>query len=166
MHQDVLNGGDDGNIYSRSTHEPDPAAPGAHVLVEPARVGLANAWRSRVALIRAAEITSATPADAPIPQSSRKRRAMTGAVCIPLPTLAPSSEREQRPDRFVELLDCLADLLVETASQCQRITASHVSEDPRAREAAARLAEVERSLGELSLEAASVHQLLQHLRLI
>jgi hypothetical protein len=91
---------------------------------------------------------------------------MTGAVCTPLPALAPTLDRERRPDRFVELLACLADLLVETTRQRQEIAESHVEEDRRAREALERLAEVEHSLREVSAEGAAVHQLLQHLRLI
>jgi hypothetical protein len=55
---------------------------------------------------------------------------MTGAVCSPLPTPASSSEREHRPDRFGELLECLADLLVATARQRAAITGSPDSDDP------------------------------------
>jgi hypothetical protein len=91
---------------------------------------------------------------------------MTGAVCKPLPALGPTSDRDGRPDRFVELLACLADLLVETTRQRQEIAESNAEEDRRAQGALERLADVERSLGEVSAEAASVHQLLQHLRLI
>jgi hypothetical protein len=90
---------------------------------------------------------------------------MTEAVCSPLPTPA-FSERELRPDRFGELLECLADLLVATTRQRAEITGLQDSDDPRVREALERLTHVERSLGELSVEAASVHQLLQRTRLI
>ena len=91
---------------------------------------------------------------------------MTDAVCSPLPTPASFSERELRPDRFGELLECLADLLVETARQRAEIMGSQGSDDPRVREPLERLTHVERSLRELSFEAASVHQLLAHTRLI
>jgi hypothetical protein len=91
---------------------------------------------------------------------------MTSAVCKPLPALAPISDRDRRPDRFVELLACLADLLVETTRQRQAIAESDVGEDRRVREALQQLADVERSLREVSAEAASIHQLLQHLRVI
>jgi hypothetical protein len=79
---------------------------------------------------------------------------------------APIAEREERPDRFAELLECLADLLVETRRQREDIVQHRGTDDPRVRQAIARLAGVERSLGEVGVEAASVHQLLQHLRLI
>jgi hypothetical protein len=46
---------------------------------------------------------------------------MTGAVCTQLPALVSTGERERRADRFVELLDCLADVLVETRGERQRI---------------------------------------------
>ena len=91
---------------------------------------------------------------------------MTGAACRPLPALMATADREGRPDRFVELLECLADLIVETAHERQAIERSALSDDPRAPEAARRLAAVEGSLIGVSTEAASVHQLLQHIRLI
>lgn len=86
------------------------------------------------------------------------------------PVLAPAAiaEREQRPDRIAGLLECMADLLVELRTQRAEITElqSHRSDDPRAHMAIARLSELERSLAELGREAASVHRLLQHVRLI
>jgi hypothetical protein len=60
----------------------------------------------------------------------------------------------------------MADLLVETRRQRVEIAQHRGSDDPRVREAGARLAELERSLGEVGVEAASVHQLLQHVRLV
>jgi hypothetical protein len=93
-------------------------------------------------------------------------RDMIDATCRPILTLAPVSEREQRPDRFPDLLARLADLLVETAQQRVEVAQLGRSEDSRVREAAERLAELECSLREVSIEAASVHQLLQHVRLI
>ena len=92
---------------------------------------------------------------------------MTTAVCTPLPPSIPIFERERRTDRFVELLECLADLRVATARQRLEITASiGVDPAPQVRTAAERLIEVERSLNALSAEAASVHQALQHAQLI
>jgi hypothetical protein len=95
-----------------------------------------------------------------------RHRAMTDASCTPLSTLTPIAAREQRPDRFAELLECVADLLVETRSQRVEIAQYRGGDDPRVREAIARLTELERSVGEVGMEAASVHQLLQHVHLL
>jgi hypothetical protein len=78
----------------------------------------------------------------------------------------PRPKREQRPDRLAELLECLADLLVETRKQRRDIARLRDSDDPRVPEAIARLTDVQRSLGEVAVETASVHQLLQHVHLI
>ena len=92
---------------------------------------------------------------------------MTTAVCSPLPPSVPIFERERRADRFVELLECLADLRVATARQRMEITRSiGLDPAPQVRAAAQRLIEVERSLSALSAEAASVHQALRHMQLI
>jgi hypothetical protein len=91
---------------------------------------------------------------------------MTESVCTPIRRLAPLSEREPASDRFVELLECMADLLVATGRQMLEIARAHDGHDPRVREATVRLAGLERSLRELSAEAASIHQLLQHMRAI
>ena len=91
---------------------------------------------------------------------------MTDSACTPLMTLEPIAEREQKPDRFAELLECVADLLVETRRQRGDISQDPSSDDPRVTEAIARLTELQRSLGEVGIEAASVHQLLQHVHLI
>jgi hypothetical protein len=91
---------------------------------------------------------------------------MTDAACKPLSTLGPLAEREQRADRFAELLECMADLLVETRKQRLEIAHGRGSDDPREREAIARLTELESSLEEVGVEAASVHQLLQHVHLV
>ena len=74
--------------------------------------------------------------------------AMTDAACRPLRTLAPITEPE-RFDRLAELLECMADLLVEVRRRRHRS-----------------LWALERSLGDVGLEAASVHQLLQHVHLV
>jgi hypothetical protein len=89
---------------------------------------------------------------------------MTDGACRPLKALVPIDEREQRPDRFAELLEHMADLLVE--ARRQRVEIARYREDPRVRAAIARLSELERSLGEVGVQAASVHQLLRHVRLI
>jgi hypothetical protein len=91
---------------------------------------------------------------------------MTDAACRPLRTAAPIDEREQRPDRLAELLELMADLLVEVRAERAEIAQYRDSYDPRVLEAIARLAELEGSLGEVGIEAASVHQLLQRTRLI
>ncbi len=90
---------------------------------------------------------------------------MTNSACKPLTTLVPIAERQQRPDRFLELLECMADLLVETRSQRIEI-ARHDGDDPRVHAAVAQLTELERSLEDVGVQAASVHQLLQHVHLI
>ena len=78
----------------------------------------------------------------------------------------PTLERDQRPDRFGELLECMADLLVETRRQRAEIAQDPGSDDPRVAEAIARLNELERSLSDVAGRSASVHQLLQHVHLI
>lgn len=42
---------------------------------------------------------------------------MTDATCRPVAAPLTVSERESQSDRMTELLDCLADLLVQTAEQ-------------------------------------------------
>jgi hypothetical protein len=91
---------------------------------------------------------------------------MTEATCNPVRMLAPDAEREQRPDRLAELLECMADLLVETRRQREEISQDPGNDDPRVTEAIARLAEMERSLTAVGIDAASVHQLLQHVHVI
>jgi hypothetical protein len=91
---------------------------------------------------------------------------MTDAACRQLRTLMPTAERDQRPDRFGELLECMADLLVETGRQRVEIAQDPGSNDPRVAEAIVRLNELECSLSEVAVQSASVHQLLQHVHLI
>jgi hypothetical protein len=91
---------------------------------------------------------------------------MTEAGCQPLRTVGTIAEREPRPDRFAELLVCLADLMVETRRQHSEMVPYQDSDDERVHEAIARLIELEHSLGEVGLEAASVRQLQHHLHLI
>ena len=56
-------------------------------------------------------------------------------------------QRRQRPDRFAELLECMADLLIETRRQRVDIAHHRRSDDPRVRDAVTRVAELERSSG-------------------
>jgi hypothetical protein len=91
---------------------------------------------------------------------------MTDAVCMPSRMIAPSAAQEQRPDRLAELLECVADRLVETGRERIEIARDGGSDDPRLRDAVARVAELECSLGAVGAEAACVHQLLQHVHLI
>jgi hypothetical protein len=91
---------------------------------------------------------------------------MTDAVCTPVTRPAPLSERDPAADPFVDLLECLADLLVPTGRQMLQIAQPEDGDDPRVRDATIRLAGLKRSLHELSGEAASIHQLLQHIRAI
>lgn len=91
--------------------------------------------------------------------------AMTDPACRPLGTLAPIAEPE-RPDRLAELLECLADLLVEARRQRLTIAEHCDSDDLRVRDAIARVAALERSLRDVGIEAASVHQLLEHVHLV
>jgi hypothetical protein len=79
--------------------------------------------------------------------------------CAPMWTLATVAECEQGPDRLAELLECMADLLVATRRQRVEIARELGSDDPRVREAVACLAELERSLEEVGVEAVSVHKL-------
>lgn len=99
-------------------------------------------------------------------RSSRWETEMTDPLCRPLPILVPRSEIVGSTDRFAELLGCLADLLVETSQQVAEIEVSKDHRDCRVTEALALLGRFRRSLTELSVEAASVHQQLRHVRLI
>jgi hypothetical protein len=91
---------------------------------------------------------------------------MTDARCMPLSRLGCSPERELRPDRFADLLECMADLLVEVRGQRIEMARHHGHDDPRVPRALARLAGLERSIEEVAVEAASVHQQLQHVHII
>ncbi|HEV3129249.1 MAG TPA: hypothetical protein VGY32_09720 [Solirubrobacteraceae bacterium] len=88
---------------------------------------------------------------------------MVGAQCRPIPT---ATENGQSPDRFLELLDCLADLRVEATKQRVEICQARGLDDPRVGELVGRLAELELELGRLSVDAAAAHQLAQHIHLI
>jgi hypothetical protein len=91
---------------------------------------------------------------------------MTDAACTPLKMIGPTVEREQRADRLAELLECMADLLVETRQQRVEIERHAGSDDPRVREAITGLTQLEGSLAAVGVETASVHQQLQHVHLV
>jgi hypothetical protein len=113
-----------------------------------------------------AETRAGATGYAPHEKRPDRRRAMTDAACTPLRPLAPSTEHEQSSDRFAELLECMADLLVETRRQRVEIAQRRGSDDPRVAAAIARLTELEHSLGDVGVEDASAHHLLQHIHLI
>jgi hypothetical protein len=73
---------------------------------------------------------------------------MTTANCIPINARAGARELELRPDRLADLLECLAEAGESTHDAIQRLVA------------------LEDALKRLGLEAAAVHQLLQHEHLI
>jgi hypothetical protein len=91
---------------------------------------------------------------------------MTEPGCTPLGPHVTIAERERRPDWFADLLECMADLLVATRGQRLEIGRQNDGDDPRVGEAITRLTELERSLREVGVEAASVHHSLQQLHLI
>ena len=78
----------------------------------------------------------------------------------------PLSDRESEPNRFVDLLDCLADLMVETAKRREAISRLPDSPDPRIRDAVERMLALQDAMKQVRVEAASVHQLLEHSGLI
>ena len=78
--------------------------------------------------------------------------------CALMWALANEAECEQSPGRLPEVLECTADLLVETRRRWVEIARDLGSDDPRVREVVARLAELERSLEDVRLEAVSVHK--------
>lgn len=91
--------------------------------------------------------------------------AMTDAACRTLRTLAPTTEPE-RFDRLAERLERMADLLVEVRRGRLAIAEHRDGDDLRVREDIAHVAALGRSLGDLGGEAASFHQLLQHVHLV
>jgi hypothetical protein len=78
--------------------------------------------------------------------------------CALMWALANEAECEPSPGRRAELLECTADLLVQTRRRWVEIARDLGSDDPRVREALARLVELERSLEEVGVEAVSVHE--------
>jgi hypothetical protein len=91
---------------------------------------------------------------------------MTTPNCTPSPVPVPFAERERHPDRLADLLECLADLLIEVGHQRAAVAQLADGAGPADREALERLAWLERAVKNMGIEAASIHQLLQHEQLI
>ncbi len=91
---------------------------------------------------------------------------MTETECLPLMTLVPPSARETRPDRLAELLECLADLVVETDKCRAALERLPTRADERVRSSIADLERLQIELHDVSVEAASVRQRLMRERLI
>jgi len=92
--------------------------------------------------------------------------AMTAATCKPFLTPVPLRDRERRPDRLGDLLECLADLLIEVGQQRATVAQLVDGAGPAGREAHERLGWLERAVKGIGVEAASIHQLLQREQLI
>jgi len=92
--------------------------------------------------------------------------AMTAATCKPFLTPASLQDRERRPDRLGDLLEWLADLLVEVGQQRAAVAQLGDDQRPAGREALERLGWLERSVKGIGVEAAGIHQLLQREQLI
>jgi hypothetical protein len=80
--------------------------------------------------------------------------------------IGPSVEREQRPDRLGELLECMADLVVPVRRQREEIAQHSANDDPRVAEAIAGLTQLQCTLADVGVETASVHHQLQHVHLV
>jgi len=91
---------------------------------------------------------------------------MTTATCTPSLAPVPLQERERRPDRLGDLLECLADLLIEVGQQRAAVAQLGDDQRPGGREALERLGWLERSVKGIGVEAAGIHQLLQREQLI
>jgi hypothetical protein len=91
---------------------------------------------------------------------------MTDSTCTPINGPAHIRERELLPDHLADLLECLADLVVETGQQRRTIEPLAERAAAPSRDAVRRLAALEDAVRQVGLEAAAVHQLLQHERLI
>ena len=91
---------------------------------------------------------------------------MTNATCRPSLSPVPPQKREQRPDHLGDLLECLADLLIEVGQQRAAVARLAQRSGPSAPEAVERLGWLEAAIKGIGVEAASVHQLLQHEQLI
>ena len=113
--------------------------------------------------------TARHPADPAVnhPAIPRVYQGMTSSTCTPISGHADIRERERRPDHLADLLECLADLVVETGQQRRAIEA--LADDTAlesTRGGVRRLAALEAAVKQVGLEAAAVHQLLQHEHLI
>jgi len=91
---------------------------------------------------------------------------MTTPSCTPITDGDDMRTREVRPDSLGNLLECLADLVVETGQQRRALEPLAGSGGAPTRNALRHLVALERSLRQVGLEAAAVHQQLQHEHLI
>jgi hypothetical protein len=91
---------------------------------------------------------------------------MTTPSCTPITDGADIRTRELRPDHLGSLLETLADLVVETGQQRRALEPLAESGGAPTRNALRQLVALEESLRQVGLEAAAVHQLLQHQHLI
>jgi hypothetical protein len=91
---------------------------------------------------------------------------VTGASCQLVTEATRPSDREGQPDCFVELLECLADLRVQTDGRRRALSRLPSSEDPRILDAVLRLGEMQGELAAVAAKVTSVHQALQHEHLI
>ena len=91
---------------------------------------------------------------------------MTNATCRPSLNSVPLQEREQRPDHLGDLLESLADLLIEVGQQ-RAAVARLAQEVGTVRTRGARASRLARGSDQGDrVEAASIHQVLQHEQLI
>jgi hypothetical protein len=148
------------------SQQPEDRGADTVLLADATWMGRADLRPSVVGLPSRAKNARRAAAAAARDERPRRFRAMTEPTCTPLRTLGPIADREQRPDRLAELLDCMAELMVETAKVSANLEQHRDSEDPRVCEAIAGLAELQGSLRAVGLKAASVHQQLQHVHLI
>jgi hypothetical protein len=91
---------------------------------------------------------------------------MTAATCHVLSPPTPIWEREEQPDRFVELLENLADLRVAVIERRRALSRMGREDDPRVRQAITQLDEMGQELAVVAGKAAALHQALQHDQLI
>jgi len=92
---------------------------------------------------------------------------MMEATCRLVEPAIERFERECEPDRFVDLLECLADLRVATAERRLSLARSGARRGgTRVQMMIEDLEGLEDALGVVATRAAQVHQGLQHERLI
>jgi hypothetical protein len=91
---------------------------------------------------------------------------MTTATCKPSLTPVSLQDRERRPDRLGDLLECLADLLIEVGQQRAAVAELADGAGAAGRDALERLSWLERAIKGIGVEASNIHQLLQHEQLI
>ncbi|HSC03306.1 MAG TPA: hypothetical protein VLC49_08305 [Solirubrobacteraceae bacterium] len=91
---------------------------------------------------------------------------MITSTCTPISPPTQVLERELRPDHLAGLLGCFADLVIASGQQRLAIESQADRAGESARDAIRRLIALEETLKQLGLEAAAVHQQLQHEHLI